>query len=129
MKKMKRKNKLAGTRCKLAMIEKTGRRTEIPWQIIGIHFLDYKKAEKVHKEAKKAVESARAGLSLLDRSQNGFARRRPEKPLRKLFLRPKTPARLVGAAPPPKNVVERVILQYVDRFLAEFFLLLTYTNR
>jgi hypothetical protein len=30
------------------------------------HFLDYKKAEKVHKEAKKAVESARAGLSLLD---------------------------------------------------------------
>ncbi len=31
-------------------------------------------------------------------------------------------------APPPKNV-EQVILQYVDRFLAEFFLLLTYTNR
>jgi hypothetical protein len=30
------------------------------------HFLDYKKAEKIHKEAKKAVESARAGLSLLD---------------------------------------------------------------
>jgi hypothetical protein len=30
------------------------------------HFQDYKKAEKVHKEAKKAIESARAGLSLLD---------------------------------------------------------------
>jgi hypothetical protein len=30
------------------------------------HFLDFKKAEKVHKEAKKAVESARAGLSLID---------------------------------------------------------------
>jgi hypothetical protein len=30
------------------------------------HFLDYKKAEKVHKEAKKAVESARAGLSQLN---------------------------------------------------------------
>jgi hypothetical protein len=30
------------------------------------HFLDYEKAEKVHKEAKKAVESARAGLSLLN---------------------------------------------------------------
>ncbi len=31
------------------------------------YFLDYKKAdEKVHKEAKKAVESARAGQSLLD---------------------------------------------------------------
>ncbi len=30
------------------------------------HFHDYKKAEKVHKEAKKAIESARAGLSLLD---------------------------------------------------------------
>ncbi len=30
------------------------------------HFQDYEKAEKVHKEAKKAVESARAALSLLD---------------------------------------------------------------
>jgi hypothetical protein len=30
------------------------------------HFLDYEKAEKVHEEAKKAVESARAGLSLLN---------------------------------------------------------------
>jgi hypothetical protein len=30
------------------------------------HFLDYEKAEKVHEEAKKAVESARAGLTLLD---------------------------------------------------------------
>ncbi len=30
------------------------------------HFQDYEKAEEVHKEAKKAVESARAGLSLLD---------------------------------------------------------------
>jgi hypothetical protein len=30
------------------------------------HFLDYEKAEKVHEEAKKAVESARADLSLLD---------------------------------------------------------------
>jgi hypothetical protein len=29
------------------------------------HFLDYKKAEKAHNEAKKAIESARAGLSLL----------------------------------------------------------------
>ncbi len=30
------------------------------------HFYDYKKAEKVHKEARKAVESARAGLALPD---------------------------------------------------------------
>ncbi len=30
------------------------------------HFYDYKKAEVVHKEAKKSVESARAGLALLD---------------------------------------------------------------
>jgi hypothetical protein len=29
------------------------------------HFLDYEKAEKAHNEARKAVESARAGLSLL----------------------------------------------------------------
>jgi hypothetical protein len=33
------------------------------------HFQDYKKAEKVHKEVKKAVESARAALSLLDGSR------------------------------------------------------------
>jgi hypothetical protein len=30
------------------------------------HFQDYEKAEKVHKEAKKAIESAGAALSLLD---------------------------------------------------------------
>jgi hypothetical protein len=30
------------------------------------HFQSYEKAEKVHKEAKKAVESARAALSLLN---------------------------------------------------------------
>jgi hypothetical protein len=30
------------------------------------HFLNYEKAEKVHEDTKKAVESARAGLSLLD---------------------------------------------------------------
>ncbi len=33
------------------------------------HFQDYDKAEKVHKEARKAVESARAALSLLDGSR------------------------------------------------------------
>ncbi len=38
------------------------------------HFLDYKKAEKVHQEAKKADESARAGLSLL--SSTGAKSRR-----------------------------------------------------
>jgi hypothetical protein len=30
------------------------------------HFYDYEKAEVVHKEAKKSIESARAGLALLD---------------------------------------------------------------
>jgi hypothetical protein len=30
------------------------------------HFYNYKKADKVHKEARKAIESARAGLALLD---------------------------------------------------------------
>ncbi len=30
------------------------------------HFQDYEKAEKVHKEVKKAIESARAALSLLE---------------------------------------------------------------
>jgi hypothetical protein len=55
------------------------------------HFQDYEKAEKVHKEAKKAVESARAALSLLEvpeQRPKGFARRRPETPWRKLLQRP-----------------------------------------
>jgi hypothetical protein len=55
------------------------------------HFQDYKKAEKDHKEAKKAVESARAALSLLDGTgakEKGFARRRPRKLRRKLLQRP-----------------------------------------
>jgi hypothetical protein len=30
------------------------------------HFQDYKKAEKVHQEARKAIESARTGLALID---------------------------------------------------------------
>jgi hypothetical protein len=59
------------------------------------HFLEYKKAEKAQDEAKKAIESARAGLSLLNstmQSQEGFARRRQKKPPRKLLQRPKTPS-------------------------------------
>jgi hypothetical protein len=54
------------------------------------HFLDNKKAEKVHKEAKKAVESARAGLSLLNSTRtksklfcNKKAREATEKALAK----------------------------------------------
>ncbi len=59
------------------------------------HFLDYEKAEKAHDEARKAVESARAGLSLFDGTGaklKGFARRRLKKPPRKLLRRPKTPS-------------------------------------
>jgi hypothetical protein len=55
------------------------------------HFHDYEKAEKVHKEAKKAIESAWAALSLLtvpEQKPKGFARRRPEKLRRKLLRRP-----------------------------------------
>jgi hypothetical protein len=61
------------------------------------HFLDYEKAEKVHNEARKAVESARAGLSLLDGTgakSRWFCKKkaRLEKSLRKLLQRPKTPS-------------------------------------
>ena len=55
------------------------------------HFQDYEKAEKVHKEARKAVESARAALScstVPEQRPKGFTRRRPEKPGRKLLRRP-----------------------------------------
>jgi hypothetical protein len=55
------------------------------------HFQDYEKAEKVHEEANKAVESAGAALYLLDSTgmrPKGFARRRPEKPWRRLLQRP-----------------------------------------
>jgi hypothetical protein len=40
------------------------------------HFHAYEKAEKVHKEAKKAVESARAALSLLDGTGTKAKRRK-----------------------------------------------------
>jgi hypothetical protein len=43
------------------------------------HFQDYKKAEKVHEEAKKAVESARAALSLLNGSGTKTKRFRKKK--------------------------------------------------
>jgi hypothetical protein len=54
-------------------------------------FQDYKKAEKVHKEVKKAVELAGAALSLLNGTgmkAKRFTRRRPEKVWRKLLQRP-----------------------------------------
>jgi hypothetical protein len=63
------------------------------------HFYGSKKAEVVHKEMKKSVESSRAGLSLLtvpEQSTSGFARRRPEKPRRKLLRRPQTPSQKPG---------------------------------
>jgi hypothetical protein len=63
------------------------------------HFYDYEKAEKVHEEARKAIESARAGLALLDGTgtkSKRFHRRRPEKPRRKLLQRPKTPSQKPG---------------------------------
>ncbi len=53
---------------------KNGTREAFLMQVIAVvdaikkcgHLQDYKKAEKVHKEAKKTVESSRAGLSLLN---------------------------------------------------------------
>jgi hypothetical protein len=41
--------------------------------------------------------------TVLEQSQNGFARRRPEKPLRKLLRRPKTPSQKPGK---PKEASE-----------------------
>ncbi len=50
------------------------------------HFQDYKKAEKVHKEAKNAIESAGAALSLLDGSRTKakrFCKKKARKDLAK----------------------------------------------
>jgi hypothetical protein len=63
------------------------------------HFLVYEKAEKVHKKQRKPL--SQPGLvypcsTVLERSQNGFARRRPENPMRKLLRRPKTPSQKPG---------------------------------
>jgi hypothetical protein len=63
------------------------------------HFQDYKKAEKVHKEAKKALsqpELVYPCSTVPEQSPKGFARRRPEKPLRKLLQMPKTPSQKPG---------------------------------
>ncbi len=54
------------------------------------HFLDYKKADKVHKEAKKAVESARAGLSLLDGTgakSRGFCKKKAKEATKKALAK------------------------------------------
>ncbi len=63
------------------------------------HLLDYKKAEKVHEEAKKASESARAGLSLLDGTgakSRRFCRKKAKEAAEKLLQRPKTPSQKPG---------------------------------
>ena len=52
------------------------------------HFHDYKKAAKAYNEAEKAAESGRAVYpcsTVLEQGQEGSARRRLRKPLRKLL--------------------------------------------
>ncbi len=61
------------------------------------HFNNYEKAEKDYKEAKKAVESARAALSLLDGTgakARRFPRKRPRKPRRMPLRRLHTPSQM-----------------------------------
>jgi hypothetical protein len=43
------------------------------------HFKDYKKAQKAYVESKQAVELARAGLALLDRTSRGSRKGRKKK--------------------------------------------------
>ncbi len=54
------------------------------------HFKDYKKTQKAYVESKQAVESARAGLALLDKTSGGLrkgckkkAEEKPRKPKQK----------------------------------------------
>jgi hypothetical protein len=56
------------------------------------HFYDYEKAAKDHKEFMKAVESARAALSLLD--ETGAKARKPRKSRRTPLQRSKTPSQM-----------------------------------
>jgi hypothetical protein len=54
------------------------------------HFQDYDKAEKVHKEVKKAVESARAALSLLNGSgtkAKSFCKKKAREAVEKTFAK------------------------------------------
>jgi hypothetical protein len=63
------------------------------------HFYDYKKAEKVHKEARKAVESARAGLALLDDTRTKskrFCKKEAREAAEKALAKPKTPSQKPG---------------------------------
>ncbi len=45
------------------------------------HFKDYDKAQKAFDEAKKVIESAEAGLALLDRTSAGTKKNRKKKAL------------------------------------------------
>ncbi len=47
------------------------------------HFKDYDRAQKAHDEAKKAAESAEAGLALLDGTSAGTTSKRKKKVLAK----------------------------------------------
>ncbi len=47
------------------------------------HFKDYDKAQKTHDESKKAVESAEAGLALLNGTRAGTKKNRKKKALAK----------------------------------------------
>ncbi len=47
------------------------------------HFKDYEKAQKTHDKAKKAVESAEAGLALLKGTSKGTSSKRKKKALLK----------------------------------------------
>jgi hypothetical protein len=63
------------------------------------HFYDYKKAEKVHEEQGKLLNQrglVELCLTVPEQSPSSFARRRPEKPRRKLLRRPKTPSQKPG---------------------------------
>jgi hypothetical protein len=55
------------------------------------HFQDYKKAEKVHKEAKKAIESAGAALSLLNGTKTKakrFCKKKAREAVEKALAKP-----------------------------------------
>jgi hypothetical protein len=64
------------------------------------HFYDYKKAEKVHEEARKAIESARAGLALFDGTgtkSKGFCKKKAREAVEKALAKAhNTPSQKLG---------------------------------
>jgi hypothetical protein len=84
------------------------------------HFKDYNRAQKAHDEAKKAAESAEAGLALLNRTSAGMTSKRKKKALTKAKEAAKEALAKAQETKPETKEAEEVPKVTDDRMKAGF---------